>query len=48
MGSVEMRYECHINYDDCDFCKEFGCDFEYNNCDGDRWVFSFNGMTIGY
>lgn len=31
-----------------DFCKEFGCDFEYNTCDGDRWIFSFNGMTIGY
>lgn len=31
-----------------DFCKEFGCDFEYNNYDGDRWIFSFNGMTIGY
>ena len=31
-----------------DFCNEFGCDFEYNNCDGDRWIFSFNGMTIGY
>ena len=22
MGSVEMRYDCHINYDDCDFCNE--------------------------
>ena len=22
MGSVEMRYECHINYNDCDFCNE--------------------------
>lgn len=31
-----------------DFCKEFGCDFEYNNYEGDRWIFSFNGMTIGY
>ena len=31
-----------------DFCKEFGCDFEYNNCDGNRWIFSFNGMKIGY
>lgn len=31
-----------------DFCKEFGCDFEYNNYDGDRWIFSFNGMKIGY
>ena len=30
------------------FCKEFGCDFEYNNYDGDRWIFSFNGMKIGY
>ena len=24
-----------------DFCKEFGCDFEYNNCNGHRWIFSF-------
>lgn len=31
-----------------DFCKEFGCDFEYNNCDGNRWIFSFNEMKIGY
>ena len=31
-----------------DFCKEFGCDFEYNTRDGDRWIFSFKGMTIGY
>ena len=31
-----------------DFCKEFGCEFEYNNYDGDRWIFSFNGMKIGY
>ena len=22
MGSVEMRYECHINYDDCDILEE--------------------------
>lgn len=31
-----------------DFCKEFGCDFEYNNCDGHRWIFSFDGLHIGY
>lgn len=31
-----------------DFCKEFGCEFEYNNCDGNRWIFSFNGLSIGY
>lgn len=31
-----------------DFCKEFGCEFEYNNCDGNRWIFSFNGMKMGY
>ena len=31
-----------------DFCNEFGCDFEYNNCDGNRWVFSFNGMDMKY
>ena len=22
MESVEMMYECHINYDNCDFCNE--------------------------
>ena len=31
-----------------DFCKEFCCDFEYQNCDGHRWIFSFNGMEMGY
>ena len=24
-----------------DFCNEFGCDFEYTNCNGHRWIFSF-------
>ena len=32
----------------CDFCKEFGCDFEYTNCDGHRWIFSFGGLSVGY
>ena len=31
-----------------DFCKEFGCEYEYTNCDGDRWIFSFNGLGMGY
>lgn len=31
-----------------DFCKEFGCEFEYTACDGDRWIFSFGGLSIGY
>lgn len=31
-----------------DFCKEFGCDFEYTTCDGDRWIFSFNELSMGY
>ena len=31
-----------------DFCKEFGCDFEYTNCDGNRWIFSFNGLSMEY
>ena len=31
-----------------DFCKEFGCEYEYTNCDGDRWIFSFNGLSMGY
>ncbi len=32
----------------CDFCKEFGCEFEYTACDGHRWIFSFGGLSIGY
>ena len=31
-----------------DFCKEFGCEFEYTNCDGQRYIFSFDGLTVGY
>ena len=31
-----------------DFCKEFDCQFEYSNCDGGRWIFSFNGLNMGY
>ena len=31
-----------------DFCKEFDCEFEYTTCDGERYIFSFNGMSIGY
>lgn len=31
-----------------DFCKEFDCDFEYNNCNGTRWIFSFNGLYMDY
>lgn len=31
-----------------DFCKEFGCDFEYTCCDGDRWIFTFDGMSMGF
>jgi len=31
-----------------DFCKEFGCEFEYTNCDGERYIFSFNGLSLGY
>lgn len=30
-----------------DFCEEFGCDFEYTNCDGERYIFSFNGLNMG-
>ena len=29
-----------------DFCDEFGCEFQYNNCDGNRWIFSFNGLDM--
>lgn len=31
-----------------DFCKEFGCEFEYTNCDGGRYIFSFNGLNMDY
>ena len=31
-----------------DFCKEFGCEFEYTNCDGHRWIFSFDKLNMGY
>lgn len=31
-----------------DFCKKFGCDFEYTNCNGRRYIFSFDGLTVGY
>lgn len=31
-----------------DFCDEFGCEFEYTNCDGNRYIFTFNGLEIGY
>lgn len=30
-----------------DFCNEFGCEFEYTNCDGERYIFSFNGLNMG-
>jgi len=30
------------------FCKEFGCEFEYTACDGDRWIFSFDKLSMGY
>ena len=31
-----------------DFCKEFGCEYEYTNCDGKRWIFSFDKLSMGY
>lgn len=31
-----------------DFCNEFGCEFEYTNSDGERYIFSFNGLSIGF
>ena len=31
-----------------DFCKEFGCEFEYTNDDGMRYIFSFNGLNMYY
>ena len=30
-----------------DFCNKFGCEFEYTNCDGKRYIFSFNGLDMG-
>ena len=29
-----------------DFCDEFGCEYLYTNCGGNRWIFSFNGLDM--
>lgn len=31
-----------------DFCNEFGCEFEYTNCNGERYIFSFNGLSMEF
>lgn len=31
-----------------DFCKEFGCEFEYTNCEGRRYIFSFDKLDMLY
>ena len=31
-----------------DFCEEFGCTFEYTNSDGHRYIFSFDGLSMGF
>ena len=31
-----------------DFCNTFGCEFEYINCDGKRYIFSFDGLSMEY
>ena len=31
-----------------EFCKKFGCEFEYTNCDGKRYIFSFDGLNMRY
>lgn len=31
-----------------DFCNEFGCDFECTACKGERWIFGFDGLVMGY
>ena len=31
-----------------DFCKEFGCEYEYTNCDGKRYLFSFNKLDMRF
>lgn len=30
-----------------DFCEEFGCEFEYTNCDGNRYIFTFGKLDMG-
>ena len=30
------------------FCDEFGCEFECTVCDGNRWIFNFNGMDMRF
>lgn len=31
-----------------DFCNEFGCEYEYTNYDGKRWIFSFDKLNMGF
>ena len=31
-----------------DFCNTFECEFEYTNCNGGRYIFSFDGLNMGY
>ena len=31
-----------------DFCDKFSCEFEYTNCDGKRYIFSFDGLYMGH
>ena len=45
IGEVPHKIPVEVLYD---FCKEFGCDFEETVCDGSRWIFSFEGMFMGY
>ncbi len=28
------------------FCDEFGCDFVYTCCDGNRWIFTFDKLSM--
>ena len=29
-----------------EFCEEFGCDFKYTSCNGNRWIFSFDNLKM--
>ena len=31
-----------------DFCKEFGCEYEYTNCDGSRYIFKFDKLKVRF
>jgi len=41
----DLRIPVKVLYE---FCEEFGCDFKYTTCEGRRWIFTFDGLELGY